>query len=705
MSLRLFGSFILDDPKDHLTEDRQLELKRLLPLIEKLEEESSQGHFDHSSWDMNDAFEHFRDEETAWWKSRNVDRPRNFIVRPSGRLDSRVACHLFNPTFAVCDPTSETTFDLSNPTMIQLKDAGISLEKCLVFDHLARRDDSKHSVKVYPPDLWEINEGFVFALRHEMAAVVELCWGANVKSRMHHCFPDLQPLPLWGRYEGVTLYLEHQKDQTGNCKSIRRFIIFVRPPQYFMYVFADTPGARRFRRYFGKEQDLHLEVAALLGNIAVSENFYESSPRLIQNLRIPKVVRLARDKLKGEARVQLETAFPGLDLAPVKVSFEVSPEVEANWAIEVERLKADTASKPAVLAEGNIEDDHTRRENHRRKAALFHINLQKLVNFFLPDMPFKILKPDQYENLIQSIEELDWEFNSWEELPEVITTLFHTEKGLKIDQHTITSREELETAFQLTYCKGNVDNLSIMGLAFSVLLGYNTSIRQMNHLKRSSVSDLLVSGGPGRDVVPRKCSICRRRVLDDPVAYYAKNNSKTYALKYRKNGCGRTGCTKKAEFYPIDGNLRRIRIEKKLLEAIPNPEAEWEPYLLRNKNELDVVPRMVVWKCPTEGCPGTLEDNAPRWTFEKTSRLLNRKLMCPVCCTQEWWEPVKTSIQTVRGSSISRMWASLKKAGCDPRQYPRRPDICFANARIPTRIAMLKEAKRLQEEKHAMNYP
>jgi hypothetical protein len=37
---------------------------------------------------MDAAFEHYREKEDAWWKSHNVERPREYLVRPSGRLDA-----------------------------------------------------------------------------------------------------------------------------------------------------------------------------------------------------------------------------------------------------------------------------------------------------------------------------------------------------------------------------------------------------------------------------------------------------------------------------------------------------------------------------------------------------------------------------------------------------------------------------------------
>lgn len=256
---------------------------------------------------MDAAFEAYREEEDAWWRSHNIQRPRQYLVRPSGRLDAPVACHLYNPTFVVDDACLGETDDPSNPCIAQLHHAGFTSDNCLMFDHSARREDSRHCKILYPPDLWDIHEKFVFALRSHMTAVVEICWGANVRERMlKHLGGNLRILPLWGRYKGVDLYLELAKDKT----SVKRFIVFANHPQFFMFLKGTNVRAQAFRAEQGGRQDLLLEIASLLGGIVVNSGFYKLSPVLLQPFRPTKVIREQRDTLKGKAFTELKSAFP-----------------------------------------------------------------------------------------------------------------------------------------------------------------------------------------------------------------------------------------------------------------------------------------------------------------------------------------------------------------------------------------------------------
>jgi hypothetical protein len=177
-----------------------------------------------------------------------------------------------------------------------------------MFDHSARREDSRHCRVLYPPDLWDIHEAFVMALRSHMTAVVEICWGANVRERMLKCLQNnLRILPLWGHYKGITLYLELGEDK----KSVRRFIIFANHPQFFMFMKGTNVRAQAFRTEQGGRQDLLLGVASRLGNIAINANFYKLSPLLLRPFRPAKAIREQRDAWKGQAYAELKAVFPG----------------------------------------------------------------------------------------------------------------------------------------------------------------------------------------------------------------------------------------------------------------------------------------------------------------------------------------------------------------------------------------------------------
>jgi hypothetical protein len=242
---------------------------------------------------------------------RGVTRPGEYLVRPSGHTDAAVACHLYNPTFSVDDPLIGETEDLSNPSIAQLNRAGFSTKNdCLLFDHLARRDISRHSKEIYPEDLFDIHEEFTFALRATMKAKVEICWGANVRQRMLKKL-DLEPLRLLGDFTGLTLYLE-----LISCKkSCKRFIIFVAHPQRFMYLESDGEKAQSWRRRFGTSQDRASNLAAQLSGINISPNFYELDIRLPQHLCVPRQTSARRNAWKGQAVAQLKKIFPDANLS------------------------------------------------------------------------------------------------------------------------------------------------------------------------------------------------------------------------------------------------------------------------------------------------------------------------------------------------------------------------------------------------------
>lgn len=149
-----------------------------------------------------------------------------------------------------------------------------------------------------------------------MGAVVEVCWGMRVRRRMQRLY-HLIPLDLWGSYQGVTVYLE--LSASGTEISLKRFIFFVRHPQCYAYVKSVTDRAQNFRTSNGRKQDLILKVSSLIGKIEIEPHFYEYSPKLLRpGFRESAQRRLQRGKLQGEARAQLQTAFPGVVLGTSK---------------------------------------------------------------------------------------------------------------------------------------------------------------------------------------------------------------------------------------------------------------------------------------------------------------------------------------------------------------------------------------------------
>lgn len=279
--------------------------------------ESSQAniHWDTANkypWDIGSAHQRLVNDDLAWWRAKNVERPKEHIVRPSGSLDALVACVLFNPTFSVKDPCLGETFDPSNATISQMERAGFNPGNTLFVDQVARRDISQHVETLYPEDLWQIHERFLRDTWDNMRAVVVICWGSAVRKRVLGSlkkpgwFQNFEVLKLWGRFSGIEVFLELSSDK----KAMKRFVLFVKHPSYFFYIQSDKDCAKNLRRKHGRPQDLALEVAAKLSQIHIEAQFYELSPKLRVNLTVPREVTIQREGWKGEAAAQLQRAFP-----------------------------------------------------------------------------------------------------------------------------------------------------------------------------------------------------------------------------------------------------------------------------------------------------------------------------------------------------------------------------------------------------------
>ncbi|KAJ6021185.1 hypothetical protein N7540_006689 [Penicillium herquei] len=610
--IRIFGDLWLPDPRQCLPAQELININKLLPLIQKLDADQNSMSHDatgpgtSSEWNMNEAYESFLNKEIAWWRERGVIRPK-YLVRPSGLLNAPVACHLYNPTFTVDDPQCCETEHLSNPSIAQLHTAGFSSQNnCLLFGHIAHRDISRHCVDVYPEDLLEIHEEFLFSLRAAMKAKVEICWGANVRERMVKKL-NLQPFRLWGDYAGLVLYLE----LLPNLQSMKRFIIFVAHPQRFLYVKSNGERARSWRRRFGLPQDQALAVAACLGGIQVPQGFYELDPRLPQNLCVPRKVSDQRNLWKAQAIVQLKTVFPSAVLS-TDTSHFIRPTKEdfssvQNAFTSFSDFKLGTINTAVNVPSTN--DDLSLRKKRIQKIVDYWINLEALSSMFLPNTGITHYKTGYYTRdvkpLPSDISQQAYESDcwSWDDLPGPLAEFLQTQDGLKFNRRKISSRGDLEVAsYLLQKCKGDPKILDILTLAFQVLAAYGWMIARP---RLPQVDDMLILRESPYDIVPRRCSACGNEYLDDPFAYWSKLNPNRYVLwcLYRSS-CGRPGCeTNGSELLPLDSQIRYLRsTQKDLAKESLKQFDEW--FLLRPE-EFGDLPREVEVECQTNECEET----------------------------------------------------------------------------------------------------
>ncbi|KAJ5818857.1 hypothetical protein N7474_004448 [Penicillium riverlandense] len=665
LSFRLFGGLRLEEPTEHLNSDELVRLNHLLTLIQELDHRTYQvKKLQPTFWDMNKAFEQFAKDEVQWWSSRDVNRPREFLVRPSGSLNALIACHLFNPTFCVADPYVGITCDLSNPSMSQIHTAGFTTDNSFFFDHISRRDMSHHVGDCYPQDLCDIHDSFLFALRNTMGAVVEVRWGSRVRERMKN-LSQLVPLTLWGQYKDVTLHLE----LSGDKKSLKRFLLFVRHPQCYAYVESSTERAQAFRTRNGRKQDLLLKVAAHLANIQIEPHFYEYSPRLIKGFRETAERRLKREMLQGQARAQLRATFPNAILVTEKKlpRLDITTD-DRNGVSAMKGFRAGLVSSTInPESRGNLTVDKVQRELRLEIIADLWNKTEALAATFLPGFKISTQVYNAYlqgasEELFTAIEQSDWtDIFDWDELPEVLISLLENQSGLRTDGQPISSREHLERAYCLLQAKGDPGNLGIVALAFCVLVAYGWKISRS---RKASIDSLLVLQASPRNIVPRKCFACKRRVLDDPFAYYAESDPTFYVVWSLENSCGLPGCPKPhVQLVPFDSfQSHIIPLGKELLGLPDRPRLTWQKVFLRSPEEYGELPRRVEVDCGNCGAKDLSVH--PRWTtHEDVARYLVEKHKCGECGKKSHFKPTDSRILTISDSALVKLWKSFMGDG------------------------------------------
>lgn len=106
-----------------------------------------------SCFDLEKEFKDFTEKEVGAWVALGAKRPPQYLLHPSGQIDSPVACHLHNPTFYVKTPESQETDNISNPCIRQLHQAGFSSKNCFFFDDICRRDRTEDVSLFYTSEI------------------------------------------------------------------------------------------------------------------------------------------------------------------------------------------------------------------------------------------------------------------------------------------------------------------------------------------------------------------------------------------------------------------------------------------------------------------------------------------------------------------------------------------------------------------------
>ncbi|KAK1146858.1 hypothetical protein N8T08_002179 [Aspergillus melleus] len=510
-SYHFFGDLWLEPPEQYLQCEALQHLEELEPLIKEFEQRQEPG----TPIDLKEAFRSFTQREVAAWKRLGVERPSEFLLPPAGSSNAPIACHLYNPTFFTDNPYSQSMVENKNPTMVQLQQAGFSLQNTLFFDHVCRRDRTEDVLLFYSEDITRIHEDFMMLCRKTMAAKVEICWGVPVRERMKNLLA-LESVTLWGKYRDVEIFIERDVDK------IKRFLVFVPHPQYFFYHSHHTDPGSKFRRSKGRRQDLYLDVASRLGRVTVKANFYEihHRPATYGHLRA-KERQLVRT-LESDAEKQLKKAFP-----------DRFKEIEASSLLSAEKRRVEAANQSdKLIISKMINGDHAG-EVARRRISVIEQATQSW---------FEAVRESfggNYSMILLKSRASDWDdLTQWEEIPVPLVGWVHQQDGLKIDKNPISSTDDLIEAYHLLWNKSDLSSLTLLQTLFEVAKAYLSIIQKQ---KRASVQELYIPGVAPYHIMPRKCSNCGQRVLDDAFACYAKADPKIYFNIYRKEGCGLPG--------------------------------------------------------------------------------------------------------------------------------------------------------------------
>ncbi|KAI9746734.1 MAG: hypothetical protein M1818_000449 [Claussenomyces sp. TS43310] len=224
-----------------------------------------EGHLSKHALDrLRDSEPHFRALDARMQPSKDPPRRQEEAVPPAGRLTWPIAHHLHNPNFMTKTPHTGETADLTSPCTALIMANTFVKDETLIYDHLARREITDGLID-YPQKVLLCHEAWLSTLRKNMFAKVETIYGRVVQNRMFRIY-ELEPLKLWGKLEGITIYLEWTSSTLEIPKAIIRILVFAIHPQFFL-----LPWGKKF----AKTQDQLNLIAHNLEGLPCNNKFCE----------------------------------------------------------------------------------------------------------------------------------------------------------------------------------------------------------------------------------------------------------------------------------------------------------------------------------------------------------------------------------------------------------------------------------------------
>ncbi|KAL3478804.1 hypothetical protein BJX99DRAFT_100771 [Aspergillus californicus] len=257
----------------------------------------------------------------------------------------------------------------------------------------------------------------------------------------------------------------------------------------------------------------------------------------------------------------------------------------------------------------------------------------------------------------------------------------------------------LERAFKLlSHSRTAVINFdeedcSILELAIEVAFNYT---RKITSTRRQFVQERTIPGSCGQ-VIVRKCKTCNMNVLDDAFPLFGKDMPERYVITVlsRGPGCGWPGCKGRPSLVPADPRLKYAPPTSAGFEKAKRTEnsASQILTLLRVGSDLEDCPSVVTLRCP-KIFRHTQDYSSPRWTIHKPARLLLPRPKCGSCdFNKAYFSAVDSQMKTITEPSLSSVLNGFKTIGCRLEQFPRIPEIIFAQTSYKNRFEMLKQAK------------
>jgi hypothetical protein len=257
--------------------------------------------------------------------------------------------------------------------------------------------------------------------------------------------------------------------------------------------------------------------------------------------------------------------------------------------------------------------------------------------------------------------------------------------GLRLNGESISNRDTLETVFQLlSWRKEDRESLlplgtySITSLAVTVILQYLKEIsRPGGQMRRSRT----VPGSPDK-VIQRKCSVCQKPSLDDAFPRFQKDMPGKYVItEHERATCGRIECRgRNVSLVPVNPRQDYTRLRTRAFKQTPQGKNEKAPinFLLRSGSDLENCEVEVQVRCSRKSC-GHEKMHRGRWTIHDPPKLLLPHLKCQVCGHGTgYFRSVDPKIPTVTEAALYDVLRRFKSVGCDLMEYPKLPNIIFA---------------------------